>query len=313
MDVDRQRKTILAGDVTAPLSRKDRLIAARAISIPASIVRHFFHIDGLRKAMLLTFNLFISIVPLAIFTFAFASRIRPTISLSTVFIEQFRLHGSTALVVRNAFPPTNNIIRVASFIVVASFAISGFDVASVFQKTFAEAWRVQPLHGWRGPVRGAIWFIVVFATFGIGQLIQRFPIEFGWAAYIVTVPVMLLINYLFWLATPRLLLDKELDRSDLRPGAILGTIASTSLWALSLIILPGWFSWYGQGFGGIGIALALLSWTYVISLSWVIIVVISAVMWERSATIDEALELTTQDVHWPAPTLRRNTEKMGGK
>ncbi|CAB4802753.1 unannotated protein [freshwater metagenome] len=40
-----------------------------------------------------------------------------------------------------------------------------------------------------------------------------------------------------------------------------------------------------------GIALALLSWTYVVSIVWVAIVVTSAIMWERSAAFDDVLEL----------------------
>jgi uncharacterized BrkB/YihY/UPF0761 family membrane protein len=271
--------------------RKERFIALRAVSIPTSIVQRFFQIDGIRKAMLMTFNLFISIVPLIIITFAFVSRVRNRISLSQVFIEQFHLHGATALVVRQAFPPTSNIVKMASVIVVVSFGLSGFDVASVFQRTFAEAWGVKKLSGWRGPLRGAIWFVAVFATFGLSQLAQRIPAKKGDWAFVIVIPVVLAMNYAFWLITPRLLLDKRLARRDLRPGAILGMIASTVLWLLSLVILPGWFSWYGQGFGAVGIALALLSWTYVVSIVWVVIVVISAIMWEHSAAIDDVVDL----------------------
>ncbi len=271
--------------------RRERFIALRAISIPTSIVQRFFQIDGIRKAMLMAFNLFISIVPLIIITFAFVSRLRDRIQLSQVFIEQFRLHGETADVVRRAFPPTGNIVKMASVIVVVSFSLSGFDVASVFQRTFAEAWGVTKLRGWRGPLRGAIWFVAVFATFALSQLAQRIPTKKGGWLFLIVIPVVMAMNYMFWLITPRLLLDKNLARRDLRPGAILGMIASTVLWLLSLVILPGWFSWYGQGFGGVGIALALLSWTYVVSIVWVVIVVISAIMWERSAAIDDVVDL----------------------
>jgi uncharacterized BrkB/YihY/UPF0761 family membrane protein len=270
--------------------RKERFIALRAISIPTSIVQRFFQVDGIRKAMLMAFNLFISIVPLIIILFAFVSRFRNRISLSQVFIEQFRLHGETADVVRRAFPPTGNIVRMASVIVVISFGLSGFDVASVFQRTFAEAWGVNKLRGWRGPVRGAIWFFAVFATFALGQLLQRLPSKRGPWLLTVAIPLVMLMNYVFWLITPRLLLDKNLAWRDIRPGAILGMVGSTALWVLSLVILPGWFSWYGQGFGGVGIALALLSWTYVVSIVWVVIVVISAIMWERSAEIDDVVD-----------------------
>ena len=277
------------------LTRRERLAAVRAINIPTSIVRRFFQIDGIRKAMLMAFNLFISIIPLMIIAFALFSRIRNRISLSQVFVEQFHLHGETAQIVRGAFPPTRNIVKVASVIAVASFALSGFDVASVFQRTFADAWNVKHFRSWRGPLRGLIWFALVFLTFALGQVLQQIPSKLGWWAYIITIPIVMIMNYWFWSMTPRLMLDKPLARHDLRPGAILGMIGSTALWVLSLVILPGWFSWYGSGFGGIGIALALLSWTYVVSIVWVVIVVIAAIMWERSAPIEEVVEVSDAD------------------
>ena len=272
-------------------ARTARVLAMRGISIPTELVRRFFQIDGLRKSMLMAFNLFISVIPLSIFFFAFVSRFRKRISLSQVFIEQFHLHSPTSEVIRNAFPNTRNVIQIASVLGVLAFAIGGFDVASVFQRTFADAWRVPPLRGWRGPVRGAIWFVLVFATFGISQLLQQYPSRHGVIAYVITFPIVIVINFAFWIVTPRLLLDKRLDWIDLRRGALWGTFGSSALWALSLVILPGWFTWYGRGFGGIGIALALLSWTYIVSIIWVSIVVISAVMWERSAEIDEVAGL----------------------
>jgi len=277
------------------LTRRERLAALRAISIPTSIVRRFFQIEGIRKAMLMAFNLFISILPLMIIAFTLFSRIRDRISLSQVFIEQFHLHGETAQIVRGAFPPTRNIMKVASVIAVGSFALSGFDVASVFQRTFADAWNVKHFRSWRGPLRGLLWFALVFLTFTLGQVLQQIPSKLGWWAYIITVPIVMIMNYWFWSMTPRLMLAKPLDRHDLRPGAILGMIGSTALWVLSLVILPGWFSWYGRGFGGVGIALALLSWTYVVSIVWVVIVVISAIMWERSAPIDTVVQVSDAD------------------
>lgn len=275
-------------------SRVERLIALRGLAIPTAVTRRFFQIDGIRMAMLMAFNLFISILPLSIITFAFVSRLRARISLSQVFIEQFHLRGETARIVIGAFPKSSNVMQIASVIAVASFAISGFDVASVFQRTFADAWTAKRLRGWRGPARGAVWFVLVFLTFGFGQLLQRGPTKYGGGAYFISIPVVALMNYWFWQVTPRLLLDKKLDPLALRPGALFGMVCSTVLWVLSLFILPGWFSWYGRGFGGIGIALALLSWTYVVSIVWVLIVVASAILWERSAPLDEVTELSNR-------------------
>jgi uncharacterized BrkB/YihY/UPF0761 family membrane protein len=120
--------------------------------------------------------------------------------------------------------------------------------------------------------------------------------------YLIVIPLVMVMNYLFWMITPRLMLTKKLARRDLRLGAMLGMIGSTVLWVLSLVILPGWFSWYGQGFGAVGIALALLSWTYVVAIVWVVIVVISAIMWERSAPIDDVVDMSESEPLEPLPS-----------
>src|SRR5258706_161605 len=82
------------------------------------------------------------------------------------------------------------------------------------------------------PPRGGEWFVMVFATFGFSQFLLGIPARHGRYLYGAVVPVILVMNYLFWLITPRLLLDKHLDRSDLRPGAVMGMIGSTALWRL---------------------------------------------------------------------------------
>lgn len=270
--------------------RSAQVLANRAISIPTLTVRRFFAIDGLRKSMLLAFNLFICVLPLTIMLFAVATPARRDLDLGQVMVEQFRLHGRTAEIMRDAFPENEGILRVASVIVAVSFAVSGFDVGSIFERTFAEAWGVRPYGGWKGAVRGGIWFVIVFSSFGLSQFLLAIPARHGRALFAAVVPVILVMNYLFWLVTPRLLLDKELDWADLRPGAVMGMIAATVLWRLSAVILPGWFDWYGRGFGGIGIGLAMLSWTYVVAVVWVLIVVASAAYWERTATVEEVLE-----------------------
>ena len=272
--------------------RAQNILANRAISVPTLTVRRFFAISGIRKANLLAFNLFICVVPLTILLFAAIAPTRRHLDLGQVMVEQFRLHGVTADVMRDAFPPNSGILRVASVIVVVSFAVSGFDVGSIFERTFAEAWGVAPYGGWRGAIRGGFWFVLVFGTFGLSQFLQGIPARHGRPLYLAVIPVILVMNYLFWLITPRLLLDKELDPPDLRPGAIMGMIASTVLWRLSAVVLPGWFDWYARGFGGVGVALAMLSWTYVVAIVWVVIVVASSAYWERTATVEEVLEAT---------------------
>ena len=278
-------------------TRVERILANRAIGIPALTVQRFFAIKGLRKAMLLAFNLFICVVPLMVMAFAELESLRRHVrighktSLGAVMVEQFNLRGDAARTVAELFPPNRAIIEVTSIIVVATFAISGFDIGAIFAETFAEAWQTHPIKGWRGTLRGLTWFGLVFAAFGASQVLQGIPIRHGVWLYAIAIPLIMAMNYLFWLATPRLLLDKPLNGADLVPGALLGMVASTVLWGLTEWILRDWFDWYGRAFGAMGIALAMLSWTYVVSIVWVVVVVASAAYWERTASIERVLEV----------------------
>lgn len=271
--------------------RRDRVLANRAVSVPTLTVRRFFEIEGVRKANLLAFNLFICVIPLTIMLFAAVSSVRRNVSLGQVFVEQFRLRGETARIARGMFAPNNRVLKVTSFIVIASFAVSGFDVGSILEKTFAQAWRVEPLGGWRGAARGGVWFALCFALFVASQALQAIPARHGGTLYALTLPVVLALNYGFWMVTPRLLLDKELGWRDLRPSALVGCVASTGLWVASLLILPGWFDWYGRGFGAIGLALAMLAWTYVVTIFWVLITCAAAAYWERTADVDDVVSI----------------------
>lgn len=270
---------------------RDGVLRNRAISVPTLMVQRFFSIDGLRAAMLMAFNLFICVVPLTIILFAWLSFGKANMTLGDVMVRHFRLTDEAARLVSHLVPTNQRILKVASVITVLSFAISGFDVANAFQKMFASAWRVKPIQGWRGSARGGVWFVLVFLVFLASQMLNIVPTRVGWIGYILIVPIVAVLQFGLWLVTPRLVLDRDLDFPDLKPGAIFGMIGGTLLWGSMYFVLPSWFDWYGRGFGGIGIALAMLSWTYVVTIVWVVIVVAGAAYWERTATVEEVLEL----------------------
>ena len=278
-----------AGTSAGWRAKRDHIMANRALGVPVLTVRRFFAISGTRKASQIAFNLFICVIPVAIMGFALFSIGKRNISLSQVMIEQFRLKGRTADIIRSTFSSNRSIIKVASFITIASFAITGFDVAAATQNTFSEAWETQPIKGWRGALRGAIWFLLVFGQFGLTQMLQYRVGHSGTRLLIGAIPLCFVSSYGLWLVTPRLMLGREFESSALRPGAILGAIVSTAIWLIGRTILPGWFDWYGRGFGPIGIGLALLSWTYVTAISWVVIIVGTWAYWTKTTIVEEQL------------------------
>ena len=278
-------------DGAAHRTRRDQILATRSIGIPIAIVRRFFKINGIRKSMLIAFNLFICGLPLLMIVFSFLSSHRKNLRLGKVVNETFDLHGATAKVMNDLFASNSSVLGIASIIVVVTLLVSGFDIADAVASAYGEAFQTKKIRGISGQLRGFAWFALAFAHFGLSQFLLRSVSVVGYASWLLAVPVYAWISWYFWLFTPRLMLNRHLDREDLVPGAWMGAIASTVLWIVSVFILKSWFDWYGRGFGGIGIALAMVSWCQIVAMVWVAIICGSGVWWERTAEVDEVIEL----------------------
>ena len=95
--------------------------------------------------------------------------------------------------------------------------------------------------------------------------------------------VLLLLEFGFFLVTPRLLLDLPFAWRDLVSGAAVCTVAGAIVHVVSVFFLRNWFSEYGNAYGGFGIALALIAAVGIIASFWVWIAALMGVYWERKA------------------------------
>ena len=77
-------------------SQREKILASRSIGIPIAIVRRFFQVNGLRKAMLIAFNLFVCGLPLLMIVFSFISSRRKNLRLGKIAVDTFDLHGVAA-------------------------------------------------------------------------------------------------------------------------------------------------------------------------------------------------------------------------
>ena len=99
----------------------------------------------------------------------------------------------------------------------------------------------------------------------------------------MTGAVLLVIEFGFFLVTPRLLLDLPFAWRDLVPGAAVCTGAATVVHAVALFFLRNWFGEYGHAYGGFGVSLALAAFMGLIASFWVWIAAVMGVYWERKA------------------------------
>ena len=93
----------------------------------------------------------------------------------------------------------------------------------------------------------------------------------------------MLLEFAFFLITPRLLLELPFRWRDLVPGAAVCTVAAIAVHAAATLFLRNWFGEYGHAYGGFGVSLALIAFVGLIASFWVWIAAVMGVYWERKA------------------------------
>jgi uncharacterized BrkB/YihY/UPF0761 family membrane protein len=91
------------------------------------------------------------------------------------------------------------------------------------------------------------------------------------------------LEFAFFLFTPRLLLDLPFKWRDLVPGAVVCTAAALVVHAMTAFFLRNWVAEYGHAYGGFGVSLALIAAIGIIASFWVWIAAVMGVYWEHKA------------------------------
>jgi hypothetical protein len=171
--------------------------------LPAFVLRahrRFKEIEGKHLALVISLNMFVAVIPLLIIIYAFASSFSTSRSFGTL-VRDLHLTGNSALIVRDTF-------------------------SNAAQVAYARAFDMTPLRGLQKYLRGAAWLVLLLAdtvlVLGLRNLQASRPAWFTIAAG----AVLLVAEFLFYLVTPRLLLDLPLEWRDLVPGAAVCTGAA---------------------------------------------------------------------------------------
>ena len=253
--------------------------------------RRFNKIEGKHLAIVIALNLFIAVIPLIIIGYAFIEAFNPQHDVGGLIARDLHLTGSTAQIVKDTFSNASSGKSVALSISVISLLITGLDVSGTAQIAYARAFDMTPLRGVQKYLRGAAWLILLLADTGaaltLRNLATRHPLGFAIAAG----AVLLVLEFGFFLVTPRLLLDLPFKWRDLVPGAAVCTVAAVAVHAVLAFFLRNWFGEYGHAYGGFGVSLALAAGVGVIASFWVWIAVVMGVYWERKAGADAVAKM----------------------
>jgi uncharacterized BrkB/YihY/UPF0761 family membrane protein len=265
---------------------RTQLEARRWLGLPLRSLRRFNEIEGKHLALVIAANLFIAIIPLLILGYAFFVAFNPHHSFGVVLVRAFHMSGSAARTVEDTFSNARSGRSTALSISVISLFITGFDISATVQTAYARAFRVTPLSGWRKYVRGAAWLIVLLTITGGGLTLRYLAASHSAWYLLLLFPAYLLLQFGFFIVTPRLLLDLPFAWRDLARGAAVGTVAAVLVGAVSSFELRRWISGYSAAYGGFGTALSIIAYVSVLALFWVWVAAVMGAYWEQQAGSD---------------------------
>jgi uncharacterized BrkB/YihY/UPF0761 family membrane protein len=194
---------------------QDKLERRPWIAFPLESFRRFNKIEGKHLALVITLNLFVAVIPLMIIGYSFIEAFNPRRDIGSLLVGNLDLTGSTAQIVEDTFSNASSGKSVALSISLISLLITGLDVSATAQIAYARAFTMTPLHGVQKYLRGAVWLILLLADTGaaltLRSLATHHPLGFALAAG----AVLLVLEFGFFLVTPRLLLDLPFKWRDL--------------------------------------------------------------------------------------------------
>lgn len=279
---EREIEAMPAGSL---LARWEDLEATHARNLWVSIVARWRAIGGRSLGWSMALNFFLSVMPVVVVVTSLLASIHRPRSYGDLLAASLGLHGHAAQVVRATFARadghTFETLGVSGFL----FLACGLDLATAGQNTFAKAWGRKPQVGWRSVVRGLRWFLAFALSTTLAQWLNFVTRDRDASGIFVDVLGFVVAQSLFWLITPRLLVDKNLPIRDLWPTALVGVAVSGAFRIASAFVLPGSFGWYADAFGPAGVVMAVVSWYLLLSFGWVFTAVAGAILVERRSTV----------------------------
>ncbi len=291
--------------------RVDAMEQRPLLGFPIASYRRFKEMDGKQLAFVIAGNMFISIIPLFIVGYALIEAFNPDRTFAVVVIQRFHLDGSTAALVRQTFSNAKSGRSVALSLSVGSLFVTGFSVATTVQTAYARAFRVPPMRGVQKFVRGGAWLVLMIATTALALTLRYWSHSRPWWFLVLVVPLVVACSFVFYLVTPRVLLDLPLEWRDLVPGAGVCVVAYAVVNAVSAFLLRNWLGAYGHAYGAFGISLAFLSWLGILTAFWVWIAAVAGVYWERFAGAAQVAEI--EGLAAEAAEAAKPAESPGGR
>ncbi len=270
-------------------ARYERLDAMRRQSPLTAVVARFQEIEGGDKSLLLSLEVFTTVIPLMILGYGFVTGFAEGASPATLVVKSFGITTPLTEVVEETFSSSAELSSLWTVAGLAGFLFWGIPMSITVAGMFAAAWRREQFGMWQRLGRGAGWFALYLIALSLRQELAyaswtRLPLWLG-------ILVSLIPAWIFWSLTPVILVRdggrgfKFLMMAGLAGALIDGLIIPVVARLVFPSLLQGFLA-----FGPIGVAMALLTWCAAIAGGWVVTACASAIWWERRAPTDTVLD-----------------------
>ena len=242
--------------------------------------RRFFSIEGLDLGGLIALELFTTVMPLMLIFYAWAKDFDPSAQVGDLFARQMGARGSAIGRVRAEFGAASGLESNWTVVGMAGFLVWGIPMSLTVSRMFAIAWlRPQYSIGQR-LWRGTMWFCLYLAAQGFIDMILLVRVP----TYLIVVKLLLSLaaSVVFWGLSPILLVPGlQWSRWQFLASGLTGAIINVIVLRIAVravfpLLLSGW-----EGFGGIGVALTMMTWSGVMGVVWVVVACAGAVFTER--------------------------------
>lgn len=263
----------------AAAERAEHHVNRRRLSrMGLALWRRWRDVDGAALAMLITFNVFLIVLPVLIMAVAYEAWVFGTrVDFADVMIRRLMLTGRAADLLQHVIASARQSRAAATVLGVLGYLVFGTELVRRMQQAFNRPWdpdEPDRTDAWRG----TLWFVIS----GVWLLATMIPIAaFDRGGRPMQVPVLGVQAFLFWWVSSKLLTRGHRGWRHFLPGAIVGGVLVTGVATLSRFLLANWMETFEAGFGQIGVVMALVWWLLLLGYVGCFVPVFNAVWHEE--------------------------------
>jgi membrane protein len=238
---------------------EDRQDPASVPGVCVGAWRCYQWVDGQLQTALLSLYIMIAVLPALLVMDAYFQS--DPAALAKDLIRHYGLNASAAALVRGVLVADKQHVLVSALIAAAGVLIAGVGFGRVLQLVHVRAWRLRHDHSGLGEqfrfaaVLLGLYVLIMLLLFQLKELSGAPP----WAAPLVA-PGWVVVVAGFFVWAPWMLTHKRIHARDLVPGAVLTALGLVALMLASSFVGQLWLNFYANGYGGLGVVLAIYFW-----------------------------------------------------